>query len=466
MRSRLVWKLGIAPVFALALVACGGGTATPEPVGEPAADQPAAVTFEEPSVSVADQDASDGNVVIEDVDAAQDGWIVIHVTRDGGPGPVIGFAPVEAGENHDVEVEIDLEQATGQLFAMLHLDAGTEGTYEFPGDDRPVKVGDSIVNVSFQVTFPVEPAVTVSDQDVSEGTAIIDKVAAAEPGWLVIHSARDGAPGPVIGHAPVGIGNNSEVAVAIDLDKATQQLFAMLHLDAGTQGEYEFPGDDAPVRVDETVVVKPFAAEFPVEPSVSVSDQDFSDGTVTVDNVAAGQPGWLVIHVDDDGAPGAVIGHAAVEAGNNPGLEVGIDAAAATPKLFAMLHLDAGTAGEYEFPGDDGPVSVDDAVVVVPFNLVEGSASPPSESTTVMVLDYRFSSKEITVPVGTTVVWRMEASVSHTVTADDGSFDSGTLNTGDTFSYTFETEGTLAYFCEFHGGRGGEGMSGVVNVSN
>ncbi len=105
------------------------------------------------------------------------------------------------------------------------------------------------------------PSVTVSDQDASAGTVTIEKVVADQPGWIVIHADQDGGPGPVIiGFAPVGVGNNSNVTVEIDLDQATETLYAMLHLDLGAAGEYEFPGEDAPVfDADGNVVLAPFA---------------------------------------------------------------------------------------------------------------------------------------------------------------------------------------------------------------
>jgi plastocyanin len=53
----------------------------------------------------------------------------------------------------------------------------------------------------------------------------------------------------------------------------------------------------------------------------------------------------------------------------------------------------------------------------------------------------------------------------HTITADDGSFDSGILNPGDTFSLTFDTPGTSAYYCQIHGGPGGVGMAGTIVVN-
>lgn len=107
-------------------------------------------------------------------------------------------------------------------------------------------------------------------------------------------------------------------------------------------------------------------------PSVSVSNQLSLNGTVTVDRVFSEGPGFVVIHIDVDGAPNRVAGFAPVEAGWTYNLEIPIDATIATPVLYAMLHLDDAEVGVYEFgtvEGADAPVSVDGAVVTPPFNV-------------------------------------------------------------------------------------------------
>jgi plastocyanin len=49
------------------------------------------------------------------------------------------------------------------------------------------------------------------------------------------------------------------------------------------------------------------------------------------------------------------------------------------------------------------------------------------------------------------VTWTNNDTAAHTITADDGSFDSGNLNPGDTFTHTFATAaGTVAYHCNYH----------------
>jgi plastocyanin len=97
--------------------------------------------------------------------------------------------------------------------------------------------------------------------------------------------------------------------------------------------------------------------------------------------------------------------------------------------------------------------------------------APPGDRTArragqsaVDVVDNQFTPSQLTVQVGTEVVWTSDGQDPHTVTADDGSFDSGNLESGDTFSTTFDESGSFAYYCQIHGGPGGSGMSGVVVV--
>src|SRR5207249_8843485 len=91
------------------------------------------------------------------------------------------------------------------------------------------------------------------------------------------------------------------------------------------------------------------------------------------------------------------------------------------------------------------------------------SQTPPG-ATEVQIVDDAFSPKNVTVPVGAIVVWTRTGSHPHTVTADDGSFDSGLLRGTDQFQRTFDAAGVYAYYCDVHGGPGGNGMSGVITV--
>ncbi|MDZ4770072.1 MAG: hypothetical protein SGJ24_13165 [Chloroflexota bacterium] len=117
----------------------------------------------------------------------------------------------------------------------------------------------------------------------------------------------------------------------------------------------------------------PFAAvgaQDAIVPSVTVTDQFVQDDTVTINEVVSAAPGWIVIHIDNEGRPGPVAGYAPVVEGSNADVVITLDMTMATPKLFAMLHDDTGEAGVYEFgtvEGADRPVAVDGKVVTPAF---------------------------------------------------------------------------------------------------
>jgi hypothetical protein len=103
-------------------------------------------------------------------------------------------------------------------------------------------------------------------------------------------------------------------------------------------------------------------------PGVTVRSQRVSAGAVTVEQAFSAGPGWIVIHAQAEGKPGIVLGHEALQEGLNRNVRVTIDAAAATPVLYAMLHVDRGVIGSYEFPGPDVPATADGAVISPSFS--------------------------------------------------------------------------------------------------
>jgi LPXTG-motif cell wall-anchored protein len=86
----------------------------------------------------------------------------------------------------------------------------------------------------------------------------------------------------------------------------------------------------------------------------------------------------------------------------------------------------------------------------------------PALAASVSQIDYQFVPSTITINVGDTVTWTNNANDPHTATADDKSWDSGTMDPGATFSHTFTTAGTVAYHCELHQSLG---MVGTIVVN-
>ncbi len=82
-------------------------------------------------------------------------------------------------------------------------------------------------------------------------------------------------------------------------------------------------------------------------------------------------------------------------------------------------------------------------------------ATPPpaagGQTVSVSISNFTFVPATITVRVGTRVTWtNRQAGIQHTVTADDGSFESGYLSTGSSFSHVFTKAGTYPYRCAIH----------------
>jgi len=67
------------------------------------------------------------------------------------------------------------------------------------------------------------------------------------------------------------------------------------------------------------------------------------------------------------------------------------------------------------------------------------------------IVDFAFVPEQVTVEVGSTITWTNIDTAVHTATADDGSFDTGNLQTdGGEGEVTFDSAGTFTYFCQPH----------------
>ena len=113
------------------------------------------------------------------------------------------------------------------------------------------------------------------------------------------------------------------------------------------------------------------------------------------------------------------------------------------------------------------------ALIVMALGLGARSVAA-QESAAVSIVDFAFQPSSVEIATGGTVTWTNMGQAPHTVTADDGSFDSGTLSPGATFSQTFATAGTFTYHCNIHpqmtatvivGGPGGSGSGAQAQAA-
>ena len=78
----------------------------------------------------------------------------------------------------------------------------------------------------------------------------------------------------------------------------------------------------------------------------------------------------------------------------------------------------------------------------------------------VTIVDFAFQPFLVSVPAGSSVTWHNSGAAPHTVTANDGAFDSGTISPGGTYRQTFSDPGVYRYHCSIH-----PNMMGTVMVS-
>lgn len=121
---------------------------------------------------------------------------------------------------------------------------------------------------AFAAGHGMAPAVTATDQDVSGGTVTAESIVAPANGWLVVHRTDASmAPGPVVGHAPLREGENTDVTAILTEEVASgDMLMLMIHGEDGgmSTGIFEYTlgaSEDGPIRVDGDLVMTTITAQ-------------------------------------------------------------------------------------------------------------------------------------------------------------------------------------------------------------
>ena len=124
------------------------------------------------------------------------------------------------------------------------------------------------------------------------------------------------------------------------------------------------------------------------------------------------------------------------------------------------LHASNAAAGSLQGSTRAGDATRFGFEFTVPFTLARyfGSRAPDSVDAEVLAGDtvrvsisaLRFVPGSIVIAPGTTVVWRNDDPIDHTVTATGGGFDSGLIAPGKTWARTFRSAGTFDYACQPH----------------
>lgn len=200
--------------------------------------------------------------------------------------------------------------------------------------------------------------------------------------------------------------------------------------------------------------------------SINVGGQKVG-GLVIIDFAVLEKPGFIAIHEDANGVPGKMVAVSSlIPAGDNKNIEIG-SKVENDNYYWTMLHVDNGD-GKYD-PNDDGNVKDGQGnEIMMKFEgFVEGekmeeevgvmgiqpsTVNVETKTHDVVVQNFAFSEKILTVKKGAKVIFTNKDSAPHTATADGGAFDTGNLATGQTG--TVDTSklaaGTYAYHCSVH----------------
>ena len=244
---------------------------------------------------------SDHEITIKRVIIAENTVVVEYDFTGVHTGTFLGAEPT--GQTVTVEMVAIFEVEDGLITRIdVYYDAATLAralgfTLQPPGaalgpDVTGPATGDDAAQGDEEDVTALAPSLVVEDQTVREdGSVLIARAVSPVNGWVVIHADDSGRPGTVIGYAPVAAGDTRALAVPIDSNAVTATLFAMLHVDEGTAGTYEFPGDDVPLTdAQGNPVVAAFAVSAPEGTSAQTVDVTLIDGQIQMPtSLAAGR---------------------------------------------------------------------------------------------------------------------------------------------------------------------------------
>jgi plastocyanin len=132
--------------------------------------------------------------------------------------------------------------------------------------------------------------------------------------------------------------------------------------------------------------------------------------------------------------------------------------------VLALLGFAACGDDDDETSADTGAVT-ETETETVDGEAAQGAEAPPKpggeapRAETVEMVDFAFEPSSATIQVGGKVTWKNQGQAPHTATADDDSFDTGTIDAGKLGAETFKMAGTYSYICTIH-----PDMAGTIEV--
>lgn len=201
------------------------------------------------SIYVHDQETNLGVITVDQVVAAEAGWVVVYKRADLTTDMIVGYAPVAKGANQGVRVTLEGKRMEDvkTLWIRLHVDLGKKGVFEWgyhgkglsdpPAAENGQPVIAMLATAGYGAPLPLVPAISIKAQDLTDNQLFVDSVTTPVDGWLVIYKNANLKSSEIVGHVPVYHGTNTNLKVAIEtwrLDKVIT-LYAALHEDKAAQ---------------------------------------------------------------------------------------------------------------------------------------------------------------------------------------------------------------------------------------
>jgi plastocyanin len=127
--------------------------------------------------------------------------------------------------------------------------------------------------------------------------------------------------------------------------------------------------------------------------------------------------------------------------------------------LVALTLASCGGGGDSTSESEAAATTPNPAAESSPAETMPAEGEKLERAEKVEIVDFAYDPEPVRIQTGGKVIWQNMDSAPHTATADDGSFDTGTIEQGKIKSETFKEPGTYTYFCEIH-----PTMHGTVEV--
>ena len=458
-------------------------------------------TFSDPGVTVYDQDGSSTYTTTGTVDTNVLGtYALTYTATDNSGNQATATRTVNVVDTTTPVITLIGDSQVNVEVGSTYTDAGATATDNYDGDlsSQIVVVNNVNVNTvgSYTVTYSVSDSSNNAATVVARTVNVVDQTAPTIT---------------ILGDNPATIeaGSSYTDAGATATDNynndVTADITVTSTVDTNTIGSYTVTYSVSDASGNQATAVRSVIVEDSTPPSITLLgstpvsveagssysdagatatdsyDGDLTSSIATNNNVDSNTVGsYTVTYTVSDSSGNTATASRTVNVVDTTAPVITISGANPVNVDLGTTYNDAGASATDANDGDlTSSITVSSNVdtntvgtYTVTYTVSDAAGNQATETRTVNVVDnnnptthyidiqgYAFSPSSITINVGDTIVWTNYDSASHTVTSNDGTFDSGSITNGNTFSFTFTSAGTFDYYCAPH-----PSMTGSVTV--